>query len=136
LGKIPENPGKIPQYLGKIPENLGKNGAHRCLTSKNGTQYLQKNKWRSFLEVAPKKGLNNLCGRRFLGKSRTTTFRASLGKFGQKSFAIPKICLLLHLYERISWNLPMLHVSGTIVAHKNQSGRPLICKCIGIEQYW
>jgi len=40
-------------------------------------------------------------------------FRASLGKFGQKVFTLPKICLLLHLcthrlslsYQRIpSWN--------------------------------
>jgi len=30
-------------------------------------------------------------------QSRTKTFRASLGKFGQKSFAPPKIFLLLHL---------------------------------------
>jgi len=30
-------------------------------------------------------------------KKVARTFRASLGKFGQKSFASPKICLLLHL---------------------------------------
>jgi len=51
-----------------------------------------------FLEVTPKKGLHDLCGRKFVGKSRPATFWASLGKFGQKSFAPPKICLLLHLY--------------------------------------
>jgi len=38
LGKIPENPNKLPKCLGRIPENLGKNGAQRCLTSKNGAQ--------------------------------------------------------------------------------------------------
>jgi len=43
-------------------------------------------------------------------KSGPKIFRASLGKFGQKSFASPKICLLLqtdrHLYltsEKIIW---------------------------------
>jgi len=34
LGKIPKIMYKMPKYLGKIPENLGKNGAQRCLTSK------------------------------------------------------------------------------------------------------
>ena len=32
----------------KIPENLGKNGAQCCLTSKNATQGLQKNRWRPY----------------------------------------------------------------------------------------
>jgi len=49
------------------------------------------------LEVTPKKELHDLCGRKFVGKIAQKTFRASLGKFGQKSFAVPKICLLLHL---------------------------------------
>jgi len=88
LGKIPENPNKIPKYLGKIPENLGKNGTQRCLTSKNGDQSLQKSRWRPFFGGHSTK---------MVGKSCTTTFWASLGKFGQKSFAPPKICLLLHL---------------------------------------
>ena len=50
-----------------------------------------------FMEIIPKKGLLDLCGRNFVGRSRTKTFRASLGKFGQKSYATPKICLFLHL---------------------------------------
>jgi len=33
-----------------------------------------------FFEGHTKKGLYNLCGRKFVGKSRTKTFRASLGK--------------------------------------------------------
>jgi len=33
---------------------------------------------------------NGLCGRKFVGKGRTTTFRASLRKFGQKSRHSPK----------------------------------------------
>jgi len=43
-GKIPENLGKIPENPNKIPKKLGKNGAQRCLTSKNDAQSLQKNK--------------------------------------------------------------------------------------------
>jgi len=45
-----------------------------------------------------KKSLHDLCGRKFVGKSHTKTFRASLGKFRQKPFATPKICLLVHLW--------------------------------------
>jgi len=52
---------------------------------------------KTFLEVTPKKGLHDLCGRKVGGKIAQKAFRASLGKFGQKSFALPKICLLLHL---------------------------------------
>ena len=89
FGKIPENPNKIPENLGKIPENLGKNGAQHCLTSKNGAQGLQKNKWRPFVWRSHHKNGQKSC---------TTTFWASLGKFGQKSFAHPIICLLLHMW--------------------------------------
>jgi len=32
-----------------------------------------------------------------VGKTCTTTFLVSLGKFGQKFFAPPRVCLLLHL---------------------------------------
>jgi len=49
-------------------------------------------------EVTPKKGLHDLCGKIFGRKSRTKSFQKHLGKFGQKSFAPPKICLLLHLW--------------------------------------
>jgi len=46
-----------------------------------------------FLEVIPKTVFMM-----FVGKNiNTKAFLASLGKFGQKSFASPKICLLLHL---------------------------------------
>jgi len=31
------------------------------------------------------------------------TFRTSWGKFGRKSFAPPKICLLLHLWAIRNW---------------------------------
>jgi len=36
------------------------------------------------------KGIHDLRGRKFVGKSRRTTFRASLGQFGQKK---QKICM-------------------------------------------
>jgi len=42
-----------------------------------------------FFELTPKRGLHDLCGRKFAGKSCTKTFRASLGKLG-KSFAPQK----------------------------------------------
>jgi len=73
MSKIPENPGKIaPNVCRKTNEDL-------CL------------------ELTHKKGLHDLCGRKFVGKSCRKMFRASLRKFGQKSFAPPKICLLLRL---------------------------------------
>ena len=48
------------------------------------------------LEFTPRlnNGLHDLSVIKFVGKSRRTTFRASLGKFGQKSFII---CFPLHL---------------------------------------
>jgi len=105
LDKIPENLGKTSENLGKIPEYLGKNGAQRCWTSKNGAQRLHKNTIKTiFLEVTPKTGLHILCGRKFVGKRHTKTFSSSLGKFGQKSFAPPKICLLLHLCAILTGN--------------------------------
>jgi len=49
---------------------------------------LQKNEWR-------------LRGRKFLGESRSTTFRANLGKCRQKLFALPNICLLIQLWTSL-----------------------------------
>jgi len=54
-----------------------------ALTSKNGAQCLHKNTRDLILEVTPKRVLHDLCGRKFMGKSCTKTFRASLGKFVQ-----------------------------------------------------
>jgi len=42
---------------------------------------------RPFLAGHTKKGPQDLCGRKFVGKSRRTAFPTSVGKFGQKSFA-------------------------------------------------
>jgi len=52
---------------------------------------------KTFFGGHTEKGLYDLRGRTFVGKSCTKTFRESLGKFGQKSFATPKISLLLNL---------------------------------------
>jgi len=44
----------------------------------------------------------SLSGRKFVDKSCTRTFSGNLEKFGEKSFASPKICLLLHLCKGTS----------------------------------
>jgi len=70
------------------------------LISKNSAQRLLKTHEDLFLGDHTKKGV---CGRKFVGKSRTKTFWASLGKFGQKSFVAKissKIFLLLHFQKR------------------------------------
>ena len=78
LGKIYENVRKIPEHLGKLPENTGKNGACRIT-------------WRRFFwGVIPKKGLHDLCGRKYSHKKFPENF---LGKFGEnraKIFRTPK----------------------------------------------
>jgi len=91
LGEIPENLGNILETPGKIPKYLVKTGA-QCLQKPNEDLFL-------FWGGHTKKGLHDLCDRKFVGRSRTKSFRASLGKFGQKSFAPPKISLLLHLWQ-------------------------------------
>ena len=103
-GKIPENLGKIPENLDKIPENLEKSLKIRAKMALNfvrlqkmGPTFAEKYVKTIVSRATPKKGLYVLCGRKFIGKTRTKTFRASLGKVGQKSFASPKISLLLHL---------------------------------------
>jgi len=87
------------ENLGKSVENPGKNVAQHCLTSENGAQSLHKNTWRPFFEVTLNIGLHDLCGRKFVGKSCTITFRASLGKFG-KILRTPKVCLVLRLWRK------------------------------------
>jgi len=80
-GKIPENLRKIPENPSKTPENLGKNGAQRCLTSKNGAQGLQKNKWRPFCWRSHQKNGRQKLHDNFLGK---------FGKFCAKILCTPK----------------------------------------------
>ena len=69
----------------------------RCLKirAKWRPTFAEKHNQDLFLEVTPKSGLHARCGRKFVGKK---AFRASLGKFGQKSCAPPKLCPLLHLW--------------------------------------
>ena len=88
--------GQIPEHLGKNPEIPGTNDAKHCFTIPNGTQRLQKNAWKHFLEVTSKKRLHDLSWRKYVGKSHANTFRPSLGKFGQKSITPQNVCLLLH----------------------------------------
>jgi len=57
-----------------------------------------------FRKVTLRKGLHDLCGRR---QKSHKTFRASLGKFGKKSFAPPKMCLL-YTYAGIFHLQPIL----------------------------
>ena len=78
---------------------------------KNGTQLaFIEEKWRSTCFNLIKKMASQITWRPsseiwFLWKNIHTKigqkfFRASLGKFGQKSFAPPNICLLLHLWYK------------------------------------
>jgi len=94
-----------PQKFCWFAENLGeslkirvKNGAQCCLTSKNGTQGLQKTHEDLFLQITSKKVFMIFVGENLWAKIAQKPFRASLGRFGQKSFALPNICLLLHLW--------------------------------------
>jgi len=83
--------------LGKIPENPGENGTQRCLISKNGAQGLQKPHEDLFWRSHQKKAFMIFVGEQLQVKVAQITFRASLGKCGQK-IAPPKMCLLLHLW--------------------------------------
>jgi len=93
------------ENLGKSPENPGKNGTQRCLTSKNGAQGLHKNTWIPFSGGYTKKRFSWFCGRKFVGKSCTKTFWASLGKFGKnpshpKNLPVPTPMIKRHLRPR------------------------------------
>jgi len=54
---------------------------------------------KTFFGGQTKRDVNDLCGRKFVGKSCFKTFLGSLGKFGQNSLAFPKICLLLYQWR-------------------------------------
>jgi len=73
----------------KIPENPGKNGAQRCLTSKNGAQRLQKNTIKTFFGVTPKTGVHVLCGGNLSAKGARKRFGQVLGNSG-KNHSHPK----------------------------------------------
>jgi len=100
LSKITENFDKT-ENLGKIPEDPDKKGAQRCLTFKMAPKLCRKTQLRPFFGFTPKTGLHVLCERNFVGKRRTKTFRASLGKFGQKSFAPQNVaCSYTYAFDR------------------------------------
>jgi len=52
------------------------------------------------LEVTPKKCVHDLCGRKFIGKSRKRTFWAGVGKIGQKT-SHPQKFACSYTYEHI-----------------------------------
>ena len=97
------------ENLGQIHENPGKTQIPMQKWRPMFDFYSPKPKkstWRInyyFLKVTSKKGLDDLCERKFVGISRTKTFRASLGKFWKKSFAPPKIaCSFTYVYCQFS----------------------------------
>ena len=104
--KSGQNPWKSGQHFWKSGQKLRPS----LFNFKNGAQRLQKHTWRFLWRSYQKM----VC--------RTKTFRARLGKIGQKSFAPIKICLLLHLwlsdFGRVTikmWNrLDMTYFSVTV----------------------
>jgi len=55
-------------------ENMGKNGAQRCLVFKNWRPGCEESHEDLFLEVTPKEGVHNLCGRKYLQKKLPKNF--------------------------------------------------------------
>ena len=107
--KIPENSGtnrenlgKIFKNLQKIPENMGKNGAQLCLIWKYGTQRL---------EVQPKK----VFIRKYSDKMLSKNFSGKFGKFGQKSFAPPNICLLQTYGSMRASEVTIIHSESSLM---------------------
>ena len=64
-------------------------------------------KWRPTFAEKQVKTIFSRSHQKTVHKSWKTTFWASLGKFGQKSFASPKICLQLHIWTR--WIMKTRH---------------------------
>jgi len=97
--KIQGNLAKICENLRKIPENLGNSLKIRAKMASNVFWF--ENKWRQTCFA-----LGNwrpICSswENIRTKSDPKIFRASLGKFGQKSFTPPNICLLVHSYDTL-----------------------------------
>ena len=61
-----------------------------ALTSKNDAHRLQKNTWSPFLEVRPKKGLHDLCGRKSVGEVAQKLFGQKFGEIRVKILRTPK----------------------------------------------
>jgi len=97
LGKIPENPGKMAPnvvWLQKMAPKVCKK-SHEDFFGVTSQLFL-----RGHTKIRPSWPL----WENFIGKSCTNTFQASLGKYGQKSFAPPKIRRLLRLWNRMRVN--------------------------------
>jgi len=89
---------RIPKVLicsrsGQNPSKSGQKWPPMLFYLKKWRPTFAKKHMNNFFGGYTKKGLYDLCGRKYVGKSHTNTFRASLGKFRQKSFAPQKICL-------------------------------------------
>jgi len=104
-----KNPGKISKNLRKIPQNLGTDASAPLFPVV---------RWRRLsVEICPNLTFSFpkytwfLCGfqKNVLIISESEIFRVSLSKFGQKYFALPKICLplLLVLSRPISASLSL-----------------------------
>jgi len=92
LAKDPENLGKFPEILGKIYEKSEHKWRPTLFALKNGTQRLQKNTGKPFFGGHIKKVFMILCEK----FCRQNSHKNVSGKFEQKSFEPPKICLFLH----------------------------------------
>jgi len=70
-----ENPGKIPENLGKFSENRAEKATNVVSFQKIAPNVCRKTHEGLFLEIIPKKVFTILCRIKFVGKSRTKTFR-------------------------------------------------------------
>jgi len=57
-----------------------------------------KTQFKTYFVVHTKNKSSSSLWEKIVGKRNTKAFRESLGKFGKKSLAPPKICLRLHLW--------------------------------------
>ena len=87
------------------------------------------NTWDLILEDTPKRGLHDVCGRKFASKVAQKTFQENLGRFGQNP-SHPKICLLLHLWWKSIYKLEQLRIDGSLLnlLSSHLSGRSQIVR--------
>jgi len=101
-----ENRGKMSKNLRKIPEIKSRQNPSKCgqkwcpilFVFKKWRPALQKNIWRSFLGHT-RKGLRDLCGRKFVSKCHTKTFRRVWGSSGKNPSLTQKFACS-YTYER------------------------------------
>ena len=131
------------ENLGKSPKNPGRNGVQRRLTA---PKVCMKKHEDLFLEVTPKRGLHDLCGRKFVGINCTKTFRASLGKFGQnplhpKNLPAPTPMMKRHICPRCPLlkgqgndSVPGVPASWWLLSFSNHILYPPVAHKINYEQ--